>query len=275
MPTAVRVRRVFAVSAAAVVASILMAGCGSDRPAARETAAHGAEAAAWKTTLTELAKAQEVFYERYGTFTASWDDLHAVSAAPAATTTSDGRLVDERDPLLPRSRLRTVAGGQSYRAEINGDFGTLEVLRDPTGTVRFPRADLLRRSARWAPARSRGGPTRRATSRACRKRVIVPLADGNVVAIAPYVGYKGFFVKRPSWQGVYVYHPDCRLEDLSPQEAMARPEAATTGRLFPEALARDLAEAYGYQHGVRNAIPGGEHRAQTQISTRPATRSRT
>ena len=55
--------------------------------------------------------------------------------------------------------------------------------------------------------------------------VVVPLAGGGAVAIAPYVGYRGFPVRRPYWRGVYVYHPDGRLEDLTPEEAMQRPSS--------------------------------------------------
>jgi hypothetical protein len=96
-------------------------------------------------------------------------------------------------------------------------------------------------------------------------KVIVPLADGTAVAILPYVGYKGFFVKRRYWKGVYVYHQDGSMEDLTPQEATARRELAASGRLYPEDLARDVAEAYGYKGGVANAIPSGSHDGQTQV----------
>ena len=97
-----------------------------------------------------------------------------------------------------------------------------------------------------------------------QERVIVPLAGGQVLAVAPYVGYKGFLVKRPYWKGVYVYHPDGRLEDLTPAQAMARPELAASGRLFPEKLARAQAQAYGYKHGISNTIAG--HRDEIEVS---------
>jgi hypothetical protein len=96
--------------------------------------------------------------------------------------------------------------------------------------------------------------------------IIVPMADGKFVAVAPYIGYKGFFVKRPYWKGVHVLHQDGRLETLTPEQAAARPELAASGRLVPEEWARTLANAYGYKNGVANAIPGGDHRDQTQVS---------
>ena len=92
--------------------------------------------------------------------------------------------------------------------------------------------------------------------------VIVPLDDGRAIAIAPYTGYRGFLVRRPYWRGVFVYHQDGRLEDLSPAQAQARPELARSGRLFPEHLARDIAEA----HGARVAdAPGNPQPYLTNI----------
>jgi hypothetical protein len=78
------------------------------------------------------------------------------------------------------------------------------------------------------------------------ERVIVPLRGGGAVAVAPYIGFKGFPVRHPFWQGVYVLHQDGRLEDLTPRQALARSDLAASGHLFPEKLARDIAEAYGY-----------------------------
>ncbi|MEA2383699.1 MAG: hypothetical protein QOH72_3670 [Solirubrobacteraceae bacterium] len=89
------------------------------------------------------------------------------------------------------------------------------------------------------------------------ERVIVPLAGGRAIGVAPYTGFKGFPVRHPFWQGVYVLHQDGRLEDLTPKEAIARPELAASGHLFPETLARDLAEAYGYRDGVFDRLHGG------------------
>jgi hypothetical protein len=94
------------------------------------------------------------------------------------------------------------------------------------------------------------------------ERVIVPLGGSSAVAVAPYIGFKGFPVRHPFWQGVYVLHQDGRLEDLSPREAIARPELAAAGHVFPETLARDIAEAYGYRAGLLTRL----HRDRTVIS---------
>ena len=49
--------------------------------------------------------------------------------------------------------------------------------------------------------------------------VLVPGDDGEAVAIAPYLRYEGFPVRHPVWAGVYVYHQDGRIEDLTPEQA--------------------------------------------------------
>jgi hypothetical protein len=95
---------------------------------------------------------------------------------------------------------------------------------------------------------------------------IVPLGGGRAVAIAPYIRYRGFPVRHPYWAGVYVYHQDGRMEDLSPRQAMARPELVRSGRLFPEELARDIAEAYGYRNGAAAVVDDG---ARTEVSDPP------
>jgi hypothetical protein len=73
--------------------------------------------------------------------------------------------------------------------------------------------------------------------------VLIPTGEREAIAIAPYIGYEGFPFKTPYVKGVLVYHQDGTLEDLTPEEAAARPELANTGRLFPETVAREQAEA--------------------------------
>lgn len=96
--------------------------------------------------------------------------------------------------------------------------------------------------------------------------VIVPGANGEAVAIAPYLRYTGFPVRHPVWAGVYVYHQDGRMEDLTPQQALARPELAGSGRLYPERLARAVAAAYGYKSGAGAVWMG---RPRTRITDPP------
>jgi hypothetical protein len=96
--------------------------------------------------------------------------------------------------------------------------------------------------------------------------VLVPGEAGEAVAIAPYLRYTGFPVRHPVWAGVYVYHQDGRIEDLTPEQALARPELAGSGRLYPERLARAVAAAYGYKSGAGAALL---RRSRTEIDDPP------
>ncbi len=82
----------------------------------------------------------------------------------------------------------------------------------------------------------------------------VPTAEGPLI-IAPYIRYKGnWFVRRPTFGGVYLVHPDGRIDDLSPEAAARNQRVRESGRLFPEKLARRIADAYQYKRGVWNAL---------------------
>ena len=82
----------------------------------------------------------------------------------------------------------------------------------------------------------------------------VPARSGPVV-IAPYIRYEGnWFVRRPTFGGVYVVHADGRIEDLSPQEAARSALVRESGRLFPEKLARRMADAYKFKRGIWNRL---------------------
>jgi hypothetical protein len=89
--------------------------------------------------------------------------------------------------------------------------------------------------------------------------VLVPGVDGEAVAVAPYVRYAGFPVRHPVWAGVYVYHQDGRMEDLTPEQALARPSSRTPGGCTRS----------GSPARSPMPIPG------PRSTTRPATRSRT
>lgn len=89
-------------------------------------------------------------------------------------------------------------------------------------------------------------------------------ASGKPLIVVPYVKYKGWLIRRPVFGGVFVVHPDGRIEDLSPEQARRRPELVASGRLFPEALARRIQEAYSYKRGIANHI--FTHTEQTQIT---------
>ncbi len=89
-------------------------------------------------------------------------------------------------------------------------------------------------------------------------------AQGRPIIIVPYVSYKGWLIRRPVLGGVFVVHPDGEIEDLSPDEARKRPEITSTGRLFPDTLARRIQDAYAYKRGIWNRFV--LHEEQTQIS---------
>jgi hypothetical protein len=88
--------------------------------------------------------------------------------------------------------------------------------------------------------------------------------EGRPIIIVPYISYKGWFIRRPVLGGVFVVHPDGEIEDLSPDEARKRPEITSTGRLFPDTLARRFQDAYAYKRGIWNRF--FVHEEQTQIS---------
>jgi hypothetical protein len=89
-------------------------------------------------------------------------------------------------------------------------------------------------------------------------------AEGQPLIVVPYMKYQGLLIRRPVFGGVFVVHPDGRIEDLSPKEAAARPELVASGRIFPEVLARRIQDAYAYKKGLWNAW--FVHEEQTHIS---------
>jgi hypothetical protein len=169
--------------------------------------------------------------EQYG----ERDDMRHAHLVVAPETGALVWSAERKGGLVPRSASRELGVQPLDRVD-----GTLKVV-----------------AAGFSPAVSRVGPGsikwrayRRHYFTRLEDPIIVPLHGRRAVALVPYVGYRGFPVRRPYWKGVYVYHQDGRLEDLTPQQAMARPELARSGRLIPERLVRDVAEAYGYRSGA-------------------------
>ncbi len=108
--------------------------------------------------------------------------------------------------------------------------------------------------------------------------VVTPLAgDGAsgdaVIAIAPYLGYNGFPFRYPYLAGVLVYHADGELEDLSPEAAASRDELASSGRLFPEKLARAQAEALAASEKFEGKIVDGDDNKQPYLTAISAERA--
>jgi hypothetical protein len=146
---------------------------------------------------------------------------------------------EQRRGRLPRGRSSGV--GIQPLDRLDGSLDLRPGGFDPAVSSRGPG------SPRW-------GAYRRHFATRVQEPVIVPLTGGGAVAVAPYIGYRGFPVRRPYWRGVHVYHQDGRLEDLTPREAIARPDLRRSGRLFPESLARHVAEAHARHEGARTHI---------------------
>lgn len=83
--------------------------------------------------------------------------------------------------------------------------------------------------------------------------IYLPGPDGGKILV-PYIKYEGFFVKVPVLGGAYLISPDGTMEDLSPEEAAARPEVQEAGRLFPSELARRVQDSFVYVNGIWNRI---------------------
>lgn len=97
--------------------------------------------------------------------------------------------------------------------------------------------------------------------------VIVPTGEREAFAMAPYVGYGGFPFRHPEFKGVLVYHQDGELEDLTPEEAAARPELAATGRIVPESVARAEAEAIADSDEFEGEIKDAEDNKQPYLTS--------
>lgn len=104
-----------------------------------------------------------------------------------------------------------------------------------------------------------------------KKRLLADLADpvgildedGRPLIMTPYLTYTGILIRRPKLGGVFVAHPDGRIEDLSPEEASKRPELVQSGRIYPDTLARREHDAFAMRGGIWNFL--FLHDEQTQI----------
>ncbi len=82
--------------------------------------------------------------------------------------------------------------------------------------------------------------------------IAIVTGDGKPLIVVPYMQYRGWLVRRPYFGGVFVVHPDGRIEDLEPEQAWKRPELVNAGRIYPERLALRRQEAYAYKNGIWN-----------------------
>ncbi|HEY8466904.1 MAG TPA: hypothetical protein VIL04_08880 [Solirubrobacterales bacterium] len=103
--------------------------------------------------------------------------------------------------------------------------------------------------------------------------VLIPTGERTAIAIAPYAGYRGFPFRHPYLKGVLVYHQDGTVEDLSPEEAAARPELARSGRIVPEVVARAQAEALARSDEFEGEIVDGDDNPQPYLTAIDAERT--
>lgn len=79
-------------------------------------------------------------------------------------------------------------------------------------------------------------------------------ADGEVVAVAPYLDYDFKFprmVMVPHWGGTFLVRSSGEIEDLKPEEAMNHPLLQGV-RVFPREMAKRYVEAYKTKNGLGN-----------------------
>jgi hypothetical protein len=169
--------------------------------------------------------------------------------------------VDDDPSFRDASEIHLVRDARTGQLLWSGEWQS-SWLRGPSSGVSVKSLDTIhggskiirtgfdRSVAGFAPGTvSWEGKWRHPTSR-IQYPVIVPSADnGKPVAIAPYVGFRGFPYKTPYFKGVLVYHRDGTVEDLTPEEAAARGELVASGRIYPEALARAEAESLAEELG--------------------------
>ncbi len=197
--------------------------------------------------------------------------------------------------LVPRDvAVQSTASGFNSPTERLSDFHIVRTprglewtsLRTPEGTVRtftkksegIVSLDALQteRNSRQTDARLEVAPGLQVTDnlrwRILKEHFLVDPVEptailddrGRPLIVAPYLKYRGILIRRPVLGGVFVVNPDGRIEDLSPEEARARPEIARSGRLYPESLARIVQDAYAYKRGIVNRF--FFHEEQTQIT---------
>jgi hypothetical protein len=96
--------------------------------------------------------------------------------------------------------------------------------------------------------------------------VLIPEGEREAIAMAPYVGYRGFPFRTPYLKGVLVYHQDGTIEDLTPEEAADRPELVHSGRIFPESVARAQADALARSDELEGEIVDAEDNKQPYLT---------
>jgi hypothetical protein len=191
----------------------------------------------------------------------------AVQIASSGFNSPTEKLTDFRSVVTPEglawTAFRTPDGAFRIFSKKSQGFVTLNAesterrVRQSDAELEVAPGQLLTDNLRW---------------RLLKRHYLIDLAnpvgaldrEGRPIIIVPYVSYKGWLIRRPVLGGVFVVHPDGDIEDLSPDEARKRPEITSTGRMFPDTLARRIQDAYAYKRGIWNRFV--LHEEQTQIS---------
>lgn len=217
--------------------------------------------------------------------------------SPPATGLDDidyevvSELPDGTQPrLLPRSGIRDdPAFGQSKEIHLvrdpedgrllwtgewlsswfNGSSSgvAIQPLDEVISDAEVVRAGFDRAAAGIAAGTMKGRANRAHPFSRVQYPVMVPTGPREAIAMSPYSGYRGFPFKAPYLKGVIVYHQDGTLEDLTPEEAAARPELAATGRIVPETVARSQAEALSRSEEFEGDIKDGDDNKQPYLTT--------
>lgn len=197
----------------------------------------------------------------------------AVQIASSGFNSPTERLTDFHIVLTPE--------GQRWTAVRSPD-GLFRVFSKKSQGIVTLDAEQTARTLEEVDARFKYAPGQQVTDnlrwRLLKKHFLITLAEstgildasGQPLIVVPYIKYTGWLVRRPVFGGVFVVHPDGRIEDLTPEQARERPELVASGRLFPEKLARKIQDAYAYKRGIANRI--FTHTEQTQITDTEANR---
>ena len=191
----------------------------------------------------------------------------AVQIASSGFNSPTEKLTDFRSVVTPEglawTAFRTPDGAFRIFSKKSQGFVTLNAesterrVKQSDAELEIAPGQLLTDNLRW---------------RLLKRHYLIDLAnpvgaldrEGRPIIIVPYISYKGWLIRRPVLGGVFVVHPDGEIEDLSPDEARKRAEITSTGRLFPDTLARRIQDAYAYKRGIWNRFV--LHEEQTQIS---------
>jgi hypothetical protein len=146
-----------------------------------------------------------------------------------------------------------------YNSFVNNQDGAMVI--QPDGSAEIVSQEF-KRGEGMALYRNVGWKLKRTKFFAHHTNQYYVLDGEELLGIVPYISYRfSFPVMVPKWGGVLVVHPDGKIENLSPQEAIndGRFEGE---RLYPEQLARKVGDVWKYRNGYWNTWFAHEDEAQ-------------